>query len=344
MDRMADCAWHCGDPGVQYDTTINRWHTCPNSGRINASNPCVTGDTLVATTEGYRRIDSLIGQTVDVINGQGRQSHVEKVFATGRKPIYELRTRAGYGLRLTADHRVWTENRGDVHAKDLRVDDVVRLEKPGFGNQFVPHGFGELIGAALGDGCITRGANEQDFLFVSLGRQEFRVAERLREGIDQCKQWLDRGDRRGLRESTITETATGLRVGTSVRAVLAKVQEFVVLNAGSLGKKLNDAAYALDRPSQAAILRGLFTTDGTVANYGEKSQYVALDSTSLELLRQVQMLLLGFGIKSKLYQNRRALGQSVAVELISGAANPLTSYFTRLTLEIRGRNRLFARE
>jgi len=40
MDRMAKCAWSCGDPGVQYDTTINRWHTCPNSGRINASNPC----------------------------------------------------------------------------------------------------------------------------------------------------------------------------------------------------------------------------------------------------------------------------------------------------------------
>src|SRR5678816_1488597 len=40
MDRMADCAWHCGDPGVQYDSVINRWHTCPNSGRINASNPC----------------------------------------------------------------------------------------------------------------------------------------------------------------------------------------------------------------------------------------------------------------------------------------------------------------
>ncbi|MBN1853187.1 MAG: vitamin B12-dependent ribonucleotide reductase, partial [Pirellulales bacterium] len=40
MERMAECAWHCGDPGVQYDTTINRWHTCPNSGRINASNPC----------------------------------------------------------------------------------------------------------------------------------------------------------------------------------------------------------------------------------------------------------------------------------------------------------------
>lgn len=54
------------------------------------------------------------------------------------------------------------------------------------------------------------------------------------------------------------------------------------------------------------MLRGLFTADGTVANYGEKSQYVALDSSSLELLQQVQLLLLNFGIKAKLYENRRA--------------------------------------
>jgi len=40
LGRMAECAWTCGDPGVQYDTTINNWHTCPESGRINASNPC----------------------------------------------------------------------------------------------------------------------------------------------------------------------------------------------------------------------------------------------------------------------------------------------------------------
>ena len=40
LNKMAECAWHCGDPGIQYDTTINKWHTCSNSGRINASNPC----------------------------------------------------------------------------------------------------------------------------------------------------------------------------------------------------------------------------------------------------------------------------------------------------------------
>ena len=39
-DEIAYAAWACADPGVQYDTTINEWHTCPADGRINASNPC----------------------------------------------------------------------------------------------------------------------------------------------------------------------------------------------------------------------------------------------------------------------------------------------------------------
>jgi ribonucleoside-diphosphate reductase alpha chain len=39
-DRIAHAAWASADPGIQYDTTINDWHTCPESGRINASNPC----------------------------------------------------------------------------------------------------------------------------------------------------------------------------------------------------------------------------------------------------------------------------------------------------------------
>ncbi|MDX6685662.1 MAG: ribonucleoside-diphosphate reductase alpha chain, partial [Baekduia sp.] len=40
MRKIAEAAWRCADPGVQYDTIINEWHTSPNSGRINASNPC----------------------------------------------------------------------------------------------------------------------------------------------------------------------------------------------------------------------------------------------------------------------------------------------------------------
>jgi ribonucleoside-diphosphate reductase alpha chain len=40
MHQIAEATWICGDPGMQFDTTVNDWHTCPNTARINASNPC----------------------------------------------------------------------------------------------------------------------------------------------------------------------------------------------------------------------------------------------------------------------------------------------------------------
>ena len=40
MDKIAEGTWLCGDPGMQYEDTIQRWHTCPNTAPINSSNPC----------------------------------------------------------------------------------------------------------------------------------------------------------------------------------------------------------------------------------------------------------------------------------------------------------------
>jgi ribonucleoside-diphosphate reductase alpha chain len=103
----------------------------------------------------------------------------------------------------------------------------------------------------------------------------------------------------------VTTASTASRLSFSSQPVVNLFKQFAVLDQGSDGKLFAPAVFDLDRPSLAAMLRGLFTADGTVANYGDKSQYVALDSASLGLLQQVQLLLLGFGIKSKLYSNRR---------------------------------------
>ena len=58
--QIAEAAWECADPGLQYDTTINKWHTAPNTGRISASNPCFTADMLVHTDKGLVRFDALV--------------------------------------------------------------------------------------------------------------------------------------------------------------------------------------------------------------------------------------------------------------------------------------------
>src|SRR5437868_8355172 len=59
MREIAQAAWECADPGMQFDTTINHWHTAANTGRINGSNPCFTADTLVHTDKGLIRFREL---------------------------------------------------------------------------------------------------------------------------------------------------------------------------------------------------------------------------------------------------------------------------------------------
>ncbi len=309
MHMIAEAAHQCGDPGIQFDTTINDWHTCPNTARINASNPCVTGDTLVATAEGWQRIDSLVGKSARIIGADGQPHFVTEIFSTGTKPVYRLRTRSGYEVRITGDHKVWTE-RGDVPVKDLEIGDRVTLQGPGFGRRALSDRMGLAIGVAVGDGCIARARSDnrvQDVVILTMAVEESEILESIASTVNYEKQALRAVGIPGNPGDVHVRvgTSTGARLAFSSKVVVDQFKEFAVLDEGSAAKRFKPAALELDRYSLAAVLRGLFTTDGTVANYGEKSQYVSLDSTSIELLQQVQLMLLGFGIKSKLYRERR---------------------------------------
>ncbi|MBI3009605.1 MAG: hypothetical protein HYY57_01290 [Candidatus Omnitrophica bacterium] len=143
---IAEATWHCGDPGMQFDTTINDWHTCPNTGRINASNPCFTGDARVYTDKGlisfrelYDRVHfgerfrvfthdrTNIGQPTDTIS----LTEPTQVMCTGLNEVYQLRFANGAEVKATENHRFFTANRGMVAAKDLiPIDEVMLLDQP----------------------------------------------------------------------------------------------------------------------------------------------------------------------------------------------------------------------
>ena len=308
-NEIAYAAWACADPGVQYDTTINEWHTCPEDGHINASNPCVTGDTLVATVDGWQRIDSLVGGSVLIIGADGQPHLATRIFPTGRKPVFRLMTRAGYRVRITGDHRVLTVERGDVAVKDLRTGERLILQGPGFGRRTLPTDLALGIGVAVGDGCLTRSAihhREQRTVILTMHAQEAGVLASVAEGVNASKAGLKVVGSVGRNDGVqVSRSATGARLAFGSGPVVEIFRQFAVLDEGSEAKRFTPAVFDLDQPALAAVLRGLFTADGTVANYGDKSQYVGLDSTSEQLLCQVQLLLLSFGIKSKLYANRR---------------------------------------
>ncbi|MFH1306954.1 MAG: LAGLIDADG family homing endonuclease [Candidatus Micrarchaeota archaeon] len=308
-NQIASAAWSCADPGIQFDDIINEWNTCPIDGKINASNPCVSGDTLVSTESGLVRIDQLTNQSSRIVGLDGHLHSINPAFKTGVKPVYLLRTKAGFSLKLTADHLVWTKNRGDVPAKELTKQDVLVLAPPVFGTTKLDRRIAEFIGLLVGDGCLM---GKQETAMVTLEPQ----AEEMAYGIAQdLTAWKADNALSGheIHPVQVNQPQQTLRIGTSARVVVEEAKKFAILNQGSTAKAFTSAVFELDQESVASILRGLFSADGTVADYGEKSQYVSLDSSSVDLLEQVQILLLGFGIKAKLYRNRRPIGTKTSL-------------------------------
>ena len=132
LQKIAESTHLCGDPGMQYDTTINAWHTCPNSGRIDASNPCVTGDTFIGVADGRNAV------TIRQLAEEGKSvpvycySHDEKrlVIRTAvhprltrrNAPIVKVTLDDGSFIRTTPDHQFMLKNGTYSQAKDLTPD------------------------------------------------------------------------------------------------------------------------------------------------------------------------------------------------------------------------------
>ena len=156
MREIAEAAWRCADPGVQYDTTINRWHTCPNSGRINASNPCsrvharrrlglqprVAEPDEVPPRRRHASTSSRFEHAVDVV-----LLAQEIIVAPSSYPTEEIGDNArafrqlglGYanlGAYLMGDGMPYDSDAGRAHGGgDHRADDRSRLPRVGRGRR-----------------------------------------------------------------------------------------------------------------------------------------------------------------------------------------------------------------
>ena len=305
--KIAEGTWLCGDPGIQCDTIINKYHTCKNSGKINASNPCVTGDTKVLTEEGrWKRIDSILGKKTKILTNTGtiNEKEIEGSFYTGIRPVYLLTTKSGYEIKLTGDHKVFTINRGFIQAHELTKDDYILTPSYEVAEIKEPKDktFYQMVGIYLGDGSRVSEENSKSIQITMNKKEEQPILEKFASYVSEE---YERTTHKNS-PATIQITNTSAKYSITNTRLIEKFSNLLNLNLYSHQKVISDLIFSLPLGEQKYILQGLFTSDGTVANYGEKSQYVALDSSSLQLLKDVQILLLGFGIKSKLYKNRRA--------------------------------------
>ena len=257
----AQSAYVCGDPGIQFDTTINKWHTVPNSGRINASNPCQPAFASVLTPSGIKTLGDVgIG---DLIWTGSRWSSIKRKIHTGTKEVFEYRTTAGAFVG-TKEHKVFQFGErveaDDAESIDTSVGSVNCSDS--FDNQAV------MDGLVIGDGqsiYANYGANEYVVLHIGQNDQDYFASH----VAPMISSFYNKG--------------------------VWKIQ--TTINASELPKtyerKVPDRFFCGDTLTVRSFLRGLYSANGSMVG-----TRVTLKASSFTVIDRVQQMLSSLGIRS----------------------------------------------
>ena len=301
-DAIVAGAWQNGEPGVLFldQPDIN---PLPGLGPIQATNPCVTGDTWVHTFDGPRRVLDLVGKPFGaIVDGTPYASTEDGFFFTGVKPVFRLGTDTDITLTATGDHKVMTVVDGDTlkwkPLAELKLGERVRLHRH--------HGFvwdgpgtyadGVLLGSLIGDGHFhQRGEGKMPNVVLSYwGRDASYMASRA---VSVTRQRVrTRADFAGTRIAARDE----IRVQSTELVHLAGRFGITPQNK-HVSHRVEEASYDF----YSGFLQAWFDADATVGGSPESGYYVRLTATGLEDLQAAQRMLGRLGIDARIYRNRR---------------------------------------
>ncbi len=328
-------AWEGGDPGMLFMDEINRRHPVWYLGKITATNPCVSGDTRILTPQGWKKAQEIFeearrngivkGVAVDEeLLGEGGEPYAYKtkiltitdkaiayktvrgdileldipeeveawVWHVGKKPALKIITKEGYEITVTRDHRFLTPN-GWKKAEELKPGDTISIARihPSYtdamkGEIELDEDIAFALGWLVGDGTLNK-----HYVAWYFSPNDRIAEERVRAGIEKL------GGNPLSHTYQLSDTEHKVQYNNGTR-----VYKNVVKLVGSLDKSkertLPEIVWKLTPRALAAFLRGLFTADG----YVDQDRAIRLTSSSLRLLKEVQVLLTTFGIYSVIYE------------------------------------------
>ncbi|MFU8763822.1 MAG: LAGLIDADG family homing endonuclease [Haliea sp.] len=337
-DMIMASTYDFAEPGFILIDRVNQMNNNWWLENIRATNPCVTADTWVQTSEGPKQVADLVGRPFHArVDGRDHATGPEGFFRTATKPVVRLQTREGPALRLTADHRVrrvstltrWRLETEWCEASALRPGDQVLLNDHRSGSEWPgarSRGEGYLIGLLLGDGTLKTDKAVLSVwlrpLAVNEGSTVDGVEGVMAAALAAARSLPHRADFAGwhkvagrdeyrLASGALRQLALGLGMAPGRKAITPQAE-------------------ASSSDFHCGLLRGLFDADGSVQGSQTKGVSVRLAQSDLATLEAAQRMLLRLGINSTLYRERRTAGESLLPDGRGGTA----MYATRAQHEL----------
>ena len=284
---------HNGEPGF-----YNKEAAMKRRPKALGVNPCVTLDTWISTGFGPRQVKELLEQPFTAsINSLYYPA--TPFWKTGTKPVHILKTKEGYEIRLTEDHKVLTQE-GWIEAANLKKGQKILLNNPPQKSYWKGEGTfteGWLLGSMVGDGHLSTEAGCVRYW----GNSQSEMAARALDLVDQTIK--HRSDLKVV-EHKVNKTSQVLCVGLKI---LAEKFGLSNLNKVSITPEIEKASSEF----YIGYLQGLFDADGSVQGNVEKGRSIRLSQINYEFLQGIQRMLLRLGITSTIYGNRTEAGFKV---------------------------------
>lgn len=300
-DLICEAAWASAEPGLVFMERYNKEHSNWYFNTINCVNPCVTADTVVTTDRGLVSMGKLYEEGkpfMAVVDGKQHLS--SPPFKTGIKSVCRLITKEGYQLRLTGDHKVYTQ-KGKIEAQRLKKGEKILLTTGGaFGTQGTLEE-GRVWGWLVGDGSVKK----EDATLFFYGYEKQELAPQFAGTVQAMV------SSEGYRPRAYTTNPICVEKEDKAFVESRRLHRLAQRLGFAHGNKhfVPEEIFSGSEGYQRGFLQGLFSSDGHVAGTPEKGVSVRLTSISKSLLVDVQKLLVNFGIVSRIYYNRRGLSK-----------------------------------
>jgi ribonucleoside-diphosphate reductase alpha chain len=308
---IMEAAWRSAEPGVvfmeRYNKMSNSWYFNP----IVSTNPCFHPDTRIATEFGLMKVsdlyklksderfqivtDNRVVTSARVVNGRtyevaGTTMRNASVLYTGIQKTLKIELANGMELKVTPEHRVYTLN-GWKEARSLAESDHVFIQS-GSGlfakEDDLGEAWGMFLGWLTGDGWLSRRGD----IGMVFGKED---AEMMAPIIEAGKQIS------GATAKIFERENGSSNIYWWRKALREKLAEIGVKAVNAPEKAVPERIFTSSKETVIAFLQALFCADGTVYDKDEIHRTVRLTSASKLLLREVQQLLLNFGVHGLIY-------------------------------------------